>query len=238
MAQLAGVGRRVRRGALEPKLTAPIRSPARSLWRTDLPTLVRLLVGLWIFGAGEACLVLATLGNSPWTVLAEGISEQSGAGVGEVTIAVSFVVLLLWIPLRQRPGLGTLLNAVVVGLAIAVTLQVLGEPGQLAVRLALVAGGIALVGAGSGLYLTSHLGPGPRDGLMTGIHARTGRSLRQVRTSIEVTVTLAGAALGGRVGLGTLAFALLIGPSVQLFIGLGGGLDPAPQPIDSSPPAT
>ena len=238
MAQLAGMGRRVRRDALEPKLTAPIPSPARSLWRTDPPTLLRLLAGLWIFGAGEACLVLATLGNSPWTVLAQGISEQSGAGVGEVTIAVSFVVLLLWIPLRQRPGLGTLLNAIVVGLAIAVTLRALGEPSQLAVRLALVAGGIALVGAGSGLYLTSNLGPGPRDGLMTGIHARTGRSLRLVRTSIEVTVTLAGAALGGRVGLGTLAFALLIGPSVQLFIGLGGGLDPAPQPIDSSPPAT
>lgn len=213
-------------------------SPAGSLWRTDPPTLLRLLVGLWIFGAGEACLVLATLGNSPWTVLAQGISEQSGAGIGEVTIAVSFVVLLLWIPLRQRPGLGTLLNAVVVGLAIAVTLQVLGEPSQLAVRLALVAGGIALVGAGSGLYLTSNLGPGPRDGLMTGLHASTGRSLRQVRTSIEVTVTLAGAALGGRVGLGTLAFALLIGPSVQLFVGLGGGLGPEQQPIDTPPPAT
>ena len=237
MAQLAGMGGRVPRDTLEPKLTAPIRAPARSLWRTDPPTLLRLLAGLWIFGAGEACLVLATLGNSPWTVLAQGISEQSGAGVGEVTIAVSFVVLLLWIPRRQRPGLGTLLNAIVVGLAIAVTLRALGEPGQLAVRLALVAGGIALVGAGSGLYLTSNLGPGPRDGLMTGLHARTGRSLRQVRTSIEVTVTLAGAALGGRVGLGTLAFALLIGPSVQLFIGLGGGLDSEQQPIDA-PPAT
>jgi uncharacterized membrane protein YczE len=199
-----------------------------SLWRTDPPTLLRLLVGLWIFGTGEACLVLATLGNSPWTVLAEGISKQSGAGIGEVTIAVSFIVLLLWIPLRQRPGLGTLLNAVVIGLAIAVTLQAFGEPSELAFRLALVAGGIALVAAGSGLYLTSNLGPGPRDGLMTGLHARTGRSLRLVRTTIEVSVTLAGAALGGRVGLGTLAFALLIGPGVQLFVGLGGGIGSAP----------
>lgn len=213
---------------MEPKLTAPIRSSAESLWRTDPPTLLRLLVGLWIFGVGEAFLVLATLGNSPWTVLAQGISKQSGAGIGEVTIAVSFVVLLLWIPLRQRPGLGTLLNAVVVGLALGVTVGVIGEPGQLPVRLALVAGGISLVGAGSGLYLTSNLGPGPRDGLMTGLHARTGRSLRLMRTSVEVAVTVAGAVLGGRVGLGTLAFALLIGPSVQLFVGLGGGIGSAP----------
>lgn len=199
-------------------------SSTPSLWRTDLATLVRLLTGLWIFGTGEACLVLATLGNSPWTVLAEGVSEQTGVGIGEVTIAISFVVLLLWIPLRQRPGLGTVLNAIVIGLAIAVTLGAVGEPSQLWLRVALVLGGIALVGAGSGLYLTSRLGPGARDGLMTGLHARTGRSLRLIRTSIEVTVTVAGAALGGTVGLGTLAFALLIGPSVQLFVGLGGGL--------------
>ncbi len=202
-------------------------------WRTDRRTLARLLVGLWIFGAGEACLVLATLGNSPWTVLAEGVSEQTGTGIGEVTIAISFVVLLLWIPLCQRPGLGTILNAIVVGVAIGVTLRAIGEAaGPLEIRLALVAGGIALVGAGSGLYLTSRLGAGPRDGLMTGLHARTGRSLRLVRTGIEVGVTVAGAVLGGTVGVGTLAFALLIGPAVQLFVGLAGGLgapEPAPE---------
>jgi uncharacterized membrane protein YczE len=163
-------------------------------------------------------------------VLAEGVSEQTGAGIGEVTIAISFAVLLLWIPLRQRPGLGTILNAIVVGLAIAVTLDAVGEPDQLAVRVALVAGGIALVGAGSGLYLTSRLGPGPRDGLMTGLHERTGRSLRLVRTLLELSVTGAGAALGGTVGVGTLAFALLIGPAVQLFVGLGGGLGPRVHP--------
>lgn len=169
--------------------------------------------------------MLAALGNSPWTVLAEGASEQTAVGIGEVTIAISFVVLLLWIPLRQRPGLGTILNAIVVGVAIGLTLEVVSEQaGRLGIRLALVAGGIALVGAGSGLYLTSRLGPGPRDGLMTGLHAKTGRSLRLVRTVIEVAVTLAGAALGGTVGVGTLAFALLIGPSVQLFVGLAGGL--------------
>lgn len=168
--------------------------------------------------------MLATLGNSPWTVLAEGVSEQTDIGIGEVTIVLSFVVLLAWLPLRQRPGLGTLLNAIVVGLAIAVTLAAVSAPEQTAIRVALVLGGIALVGAGSGLYLTSHLGPGPRDGLMTGLHARTGRSLRLVRTSLEVSVTVAGAALGGTVGVGTLAFAVLIGACVQLFVGLAGGL--------------
>jgi uncharacterized protein len=203
-------------------------SPERpSLWRTDARTLVRLLAGLWIFGVGEALLILASLGNSPWTVLAEGASEQTGAGIGAWTIAISFLVLLAWIPLRQRPGLGTILNAIVIGVAIAVTLSLVGEPQQLGVRLLLVFVAIAMVGIGSGLYLTSRLGPGPRDGLMTGLHERTGRSLRLIRTGIEVSVTAAGALLGGTVGVGTLAFALLIGPAVQLFVGLGGGLSPS-----------
>lgn len=195
-----------------------------SLWRAGPRTLARLLAGLWIFGTGEACLVLAALGNSPWTVLAEGVALQTGAGIGEITIAISFVVLALWIPLRQRPGLGTILNAIVVGVAIGVTLDLVGGTSDTVVRVLLVVGGIALVGVGSGLYLTSHLGPGPRDGLMTGLHQRTGRSLRLVRTGLEVAVTIGGAALGGTVGVGTLAFALLIGPSVQLFVGLAGGL--------------
>jgi uncharacterized membrane protein YczE len=179
--------------------------------------------------------VLATLGNSPWTVLAEGVSEQTGAGIGEVTIALSFLVLLAWVPLRQRPGLGTVLNAIVVGLAIGVTLAVVDAPSHAAVRIVLVLGGIALVGAGSGLYLTSRLGPGPRDGLMTGLHARTGRSLRLVRAGLEVSVTVAGAALGGTVGVGTLAFALLIGPCVQLFVGLAGGLTAEPSATGARP---
>lgn len=203
----------------------------RSLWRTDARTLTRLLVGLWIFGTGEALLVVAALGNSPWTVLAEGASEQAGAGIGVWTIVISFLVLLAWIPLRQRPGLGTILNAIVIGVAIAATLSIAGEPDHLGVRLALVLLAIAMVGVGSGLYLTSRLGPGPRDGLMTGLHERTGRSLRLIRTGLEVSVTAAGALLGGTVGVGTLAFALLIGPAVQLFVGLGGGLAaPVQQP--------
>lgn len=168
--------------------------------------------------------MLATLGNSPWTVLAEGVAEQTHANLGAVTIGLSFIVLALWIPLRQRPGLGTLLNAVVVGLAIAATLALVSGPSWPPARAVLVLVGIVLVGVGSGLYLTSHLGPGPRDGLMTGLHERTGRSLRLIRTAIEVTATAGGAALGGTVGPGTLAFALLIGPAVQAFVRLGGGL--------------
>jgi uncharacterized membrane protein YczE len=157
-------------------------------------------------------------------VLAQGISEQTGVGIGEITVAVSFCVLLLWIPLRQRPGLGTVMNAILVGVAIGVDLDLVDPPHALVLRLLLVFGGVAIVGVGSGIYLTCRLGPGPRDGLMTGLHARTGKSLRLVRTCIEATVTVAGFALGGTVGIGTLAFAVLIGPFVQLFVRLGGGL--------------
>ena len=155
------------------------------------------------------------LGNSPWTVLAEGVSVQTSLGVGVATVAISFLVLLMWIPLRQPPGLGTILNAIVIGLAIDASLAWLPEPSELLPRYGLVAAGIALVGIGSGLYLTCFLGPGPRDGLMTGISRQTGLSLRLVRTGIEVTALTIGVILGGTIGIGTLAFAVLIGPAVQ-----------------------
>jgi uncharacterized protein len=150
-------------------------------------------------------LVASELGNSPWTVLAEGVAVQTPLAIGVATVAISFLVLLMWIPLRQRPGLGTILNAIVIGVAIDASLGWLSEPAELLPRYAFVAAGIALVGLGSGLYLTCFLGPGPRDGLMTGV----------VRTGIEVTALTIGAVLGGTVGIGTLAFALLIGPAVQ-----------------------
>jgi uncharacterized membrane protein YczE len=194
-----------------------------SLWRPSPAQLARLLPGLWIFGTGEACLVHARLGNSPWTVLAEGVSKHTTLAIGGATIVISFIVLLLWIPLRQLPGLGTLLNALLIGYAIDVMLPVLPGPGPLAARLAFVAVGIAFVGIGSGLYLTAQLGPGPRDGLMTGLHFRTGRSLRLIRTLIEGSALVAGFILGGRVGVGTVAFAILVGPAVQAAVrGLGG----------------
>lgn len=160
-------------------------------------------------------LVASELGNSPWTVLAEGVEVQTPLAIGVATVAISFLVLLMWIPLRQRPGLGTILNAIVIGVAIDASLAWLGEPSELLPRYGLVAAGIVLVGAGSGLYLTCFLGPGPRDGLMTGISRRSGLSLRFVRTAIEIAALTTGAILGGTLGVGTLAFALLIGPTVQ-----------------------
>lgn len=156
----------------------------------------------------------ASLGNSPWTVLAQGLSRQLPLSVGTATILISFGVLLLWVPLRQRPGLGTIANAIVVGLAIDATLALMPATHGWALRGGEVLLGIVLVALGSGIYLGTALGPGPRDGLMTGLHRRTGRPVGLVRVVIELTVAGAGAVLGGTVGVGTVAFALLIGPLV------------------------
>jgi uncharacterized protein len=196
----------------------------RELWRPRPAQLARLFPGLWIFGTGEACLVHARLGNSPWTVLAQGVSKHTVLSVGNATIVISFLVMLGWIPLRQRPGFGTVMNAIVIGVAIDAMLPLLPGPGGYAERLAFVAAGIALVAIGSGLYLTAHLGPGPRDGLMTGLHFRTGRSLRLIRTLLEGSALVVGFALGGRVGVGTVAFALLVGPGVQWSVRALGGI--------------
>ena len=192
------------------------RTPAPSRWRASPRRLATLLAGLCLFGAGEALIVGSELGNSPWTVLAEGVAVQTGAGVGTATIAISFAILLAWVPLRQRPGLGTIANAIVIGVAMDVVLALLGTPQAPLERWGLVAGGIALVALGSGLYLTTFLGPGPRDGLMTGLHRRTGAPIGPIRTGLEVSALLAGWALGGTLGVGTLAFALAIGPAVAL----------------------
>lgn len=200
---------------LAPARTVPVtRWRARSRWRAGPVTLVVLVVGLWLFGAGEALLVDARLGVSPWTVLAQGVSTQASMGIGAATFAVSLVVLLLWLPLRERPGLGTLANAVVIAVSLGVTVRLLPTPSGLGWRSAEVMAGIALIGLGSGLYLTTGLGPGPRDGWMTGLHHRTGAPVTAVRLGIEVTVLGVGWLLGGTVGVGTVAFALLIGPSV------------------------
>jgi uncharacterized membrane protein YczE len=193
-----------------------------SRWRPTPARLVRLLVGLVVFGAGDALLVASLLGNSPWTVFAQGVAVQTPLSIGAATIVTSFVLLLLWIPLGQKPGLGTVLNAVVVGLAIDATLLVLPDSAPLAVRGIEVLAGIGLVGIGSGLYLSTVLGPGPRDGLMTGLHRRTGQPVALVRTAIEITALVVGVLLGGRFGVGTVAFALLIGPAVALGLRVAG----------------
>ena len=188
-----------------------------SRWRARPSTLVVLVVGLWIFGTGEAMLVDAGIGVSPWTVFAEGLAVRLPLSIGVTTFITSVIVLALWIPLRERPGLGTIANAVVIATALQVMIVVLPKPTTLWWQVPMVLAGIACIGIGSGLYLTTNLGPGPRDGLMTGIHVRTGWPVTPVRLSIEVVVLAIGWVLGGTVGLGTVLFALLVGP----FVGYG-----------------
>jgi uncharacterized membrane protein YczE len=195
-------------------------APAPSRWRASPGRLAQLLLGLWLYGVGDALVVLGGLGNSPWTILSEGVGERTGTTIGMATFLIGVVVLLAWIPLRERPGLGTVLNVVVVSLAIDVTVWLLPAPEGLVLRgLALLAG-VAVVGIASGLYLGVALGPGPRDGWMTGLHRRTGVALWLVRLGIEGAVVLTGWLLGGTVGIGTIVYAALIGPAVDLSIRL------------------
>jgi len=180
--------------------------------------LVRLYLGLGGFGVSLALMVRARLGLGPWDVLHQGIARHLGVQLGWVTIGVSGLVLLAWIPLRQRPGLGTVSNAITVGLVVNGALDVLPHtPGSLAWRAVWLAAGIGLNGLATACYIGAGLGPGPRDGLMTGIAAR-GHSLRAVRTLIELSVLAVGAALGGTVGVGTVAYALAIGPLTQVLL--------------------
>ena len=178
----------------------------------------RLVAGLVLCGLGIAFMVAADLGLAPWAVLDQGISHRTGIPIGMVSVIVGALVLLAWLPLRERPGLGTVLNVVLIGTTIDLALLVLDTPGSAAARGAYLAIGVALWGPGSGLYIGASLGPGPRDGLMTGLAARGVGSIRLVRTGIELTALAAGWLLGGSVGLGTLAFALTIGPNVQFFL--------------------
>jgi len=183
--------------------------------RHDLPQRVlRLVGGLVLFGLGIGLMVRADLGLGPWDVLHQGVSERSGLAIGRVTILTGVAVLLLWLPLRERPGLGTLLNVLLIGLVVDATLAVVGEQDAMAVRVALLLVGAYAFGPGSGLYIGAGLGPGPRDGLMTGL-ARRGHSVRAVRTGIELAVLAVGALLGGSIGAGTVLFALTIGPNVH-----------------------
>ena len=201
-----------------PARTVPItrwRSPRR--WSAKPSTLVVLVIGLTLFGLGEAVVVKAGLGNGPWTVFAQGLTVRTGLAIGLTTLIISGVVLLIWIPLREKLGLGTIANAIVIAAALQVGVLVIPDISQPVIAIAAVVFGVALIGIGSGLYLTTNLGPGPRDGAMTGIHNRTGWPIYAVRLGIEVTVVIIGWLLGGTVGIGTVLFALLIGP----FVGYG-----------------
>jgi uncharacterized membrane protein YczE len=180
--------------------------------------LIQLYLGLALYGASSALLVRSGLGLEPWNVLHQGLAERTGLTIGVVSIVVGAAVLLLWIPLRQRPGLGTVSNVFVVGLAMDGTLALVPEADSLPVRVPLMLAGILLNGAATGLYIAARFGPGPRDGLMTGLHRRTGRSIRLMRTAVEVAVVVTGFALGGTIGVGTLLYAISIGPLAQLFL--------------------
>lgn len=180
--------------------------------------LVQLVVGLTLYGVSMAMMIRSQLGLDPWDVLHYGLAERLPLTFGQVTMVVGALVLLLWVPLRQWPGVGTVANVVVIGLATDAGLALIPEPQALRTRGALLFGGIVLNGLAGGLYIGSQLGPGPRDGLMTGLTRRTGWSIRLVRTGIEVAVLSGGWLLGGVVGLGTVAYALLIGPLVQFFL--------------------
>ncbi|MFE3519495.1 YitT family protein [Streptomyces sp. NPDC059166] len=182
--------------------------------------LTHLYVGLALYGASSALLVRAGLGLEPWGVLHQGVSERTGISIGVVSIAVGAVVLLLWIPLRQRPGLGTVSNVFAVGIAMDAVLAVVPDAQGLPARIGLMTAGIALNGVATGLYISARFGPGPRDGLMTGLNRLTGRSVRMVRTAIEVAVVLTGFLLGGSLGVGTVLYALAIGPLAQYFLRL------------------
>ncbi len=180
--------------------------------------LVQLVIGLWLYGVSMAMFIRSGLGLDPWDVFHFGVQTHWTVSFGTVVIVTSFVVLLLWIPLRQWPGLGTMLNSVLIGVATDVTLGMLAAPEALGWRWVLLLGGILANGLAGALYIGSQFGPGPRDGLMTGLARRTGLSIRLVRTTLELTVLAVGWLLGGVVGVGTVLYALLIGPTVQLFL--------------------
>ena len=180
--------------------------------------LTQLYAGLALYGLSIAVLIRSELGVMPWSVLDQGISRSTGISVGTSTILVGALVLLAWIPLRQRPGLGTVSNVLVIGLALDASLALLPDVGSLPVRLGLVPLGVVLNAVATAAYIGVRLGPGPRDGLMTGLVARTGGSVRRVRTAIEVVVVVLGVLLGGTLGLATVLYALAIGPLVQLLL--------------------
>jgi uncharacterized membrane protein YczE len=175
----------------------------------------QLLIGLFLYGIAIALMVRAGIGVSPWDVLTQGVSKQTGLSFGLVTNLIGAAVLLLWIPIRQRPGAGTVLNVLIIGPSAQLGLWLIPQQDSPVIQGLVYTGGLVLLAIATGLYIGARLGPGPRDGLMTGLHKRTGWKIWIVRTAIEVTVLTIGWILGGQVGIGTVAFALLIGPMVN-----------------------
>jgi len=186
--------------------------------KPKIKTLLFLIFGLFLFGLGETLLLASDAGVSPWTVLAEGMSIYFSFSIGWSTFWMSLAVLLLWIPLKQKPGIGTILNVIIIALVFDYTLPYLPNPENYGFKVLQVIIGVLITGLGSGFYLISNLGPGPRDGLMTGLQRITGKPIALVRSTIEVIVVFFGWKLGGTVGLGTIIFALGIGPTVAVGI--------------------
>ena len=210
---------RARTRARDPRRQLAALGPLQQLRAGRLPRRVaQLLLGLALYGASIAFMVRGVLGNMPWDVLHQGIARHVPLSLGTIIVAASVLVLLLWIPLRQQPGLGTVANALLVGFAADATLWLVAPGEGWLDRGALMAGGVVLNGVASAMYIGAQLGPGPRDGLMTGVARRTGWSLRVVRTGIEVTVIALGWLLGGVVGLGTVLYAVAIGPLTQTLL--------------------
>ncbi len=210
------------------QLFRPAHKVPQTIWSSDRPlnvrpklsTILALVSGLWIFGTGEAILIDAGIGVSPWTVLAQGISKQVDWTVGMATFVVSFLVLFLWIPLRETPGIGTILNAILIAMSIDVMRPFIPDQTDIMPQIIQASIGIILVGVGSALYLTANLGPGPRDGWMTGVQKKTNWPIGRVRVGIEIIVLSIGVALGGIFGLGTVMFAIGIGPAISMFLGI------------------
>ncbi len=199
--------------------------------------LTQLFLGLALYGVSLALVVRAGLGLAPWDVLHQGIAERLGVSIGSVLVVVSFLVLLLWIPLRERPGFGTVANALLVGVFVDLTLLLVGDAAGGPFRVTMLVAGVLLNGVATALYIGATLGAGPRDGLMTGLVRRTGRSVRLVRTVLEVTVLAAGWLLGGTVGIGTLLYAVAIGPIAHALLPIL-TVRPSPPPDSVIDPVT
>ena len=184
--------------------------------KPKLTTLIMLVIGLFLFGFGEAIIIGSGSGVSPWTVLAQGISSKTDLSIGMATFLISIFILIFWVPLKQIPGIGTILNAIIIASAIDLTLGFIPKPELIYLKILQASFGILIVGIGSGIYLASNLGPGPRDGLMIGLQQKTNTSIPLIRTIIEITAVTVGWFLGGIVGIGTILFVFGIGPCVGL----------------------
>ena len=185
-------------------------------FKPKLITVFYLIFGLILFGIGETLLITASIGVSPWFVLHQGLSLVSGFSIGITTFIVSVIVLFLWIPIKQKPGLGTILNAILISVVVDITIFILPYPETLIFKIIQVIIAMFIIGIGSGFYLIANLGPGPRDGLMTGLQRKTKYSFTSIRTILEISAVLFGFLLGGVIGLGTVLYAIMVGPSVSL----------------------